>query len=685
MTVRFLGSDGNVYPITRYHTGTAPPPIKNLENPLGEYAMEEEVDADGKSHASIAEPVQDVVWDKGWLYDVNALEPVFFPGSDNRRESKEVPAPLRRLVYQMQGQIVTAEDKQAIMNNYTNEVRPDAVLCTCAACNIRRYSNVAPNGWSNLPAKASMQVLSDRKANATSVQELRTIWTEMNTYEGEPYFLTALADLDVLQLDEDELEHYDRLPDMYQPALSTHLHGDTRYHLHTEFVQKDPQGDSYAWICDRCHTAIIDGVVPPISLAGGRDFGRPDRIVYVDNHGIKCNGLPSLGLLEMLMLCSVRAFGVLASLSTTAGSYSMKALVGHIICFPIDLLEKAGHILIPKAEKALPKKARYILPNLNGIPEIFRVTFLGPDATFREKHLCPVTGFISCMNVSSEKVGHWCRAMKALAPEPDRIEVDEVDLEARVQAMQTEIMCRIHIGEDPDDRALHDAVKSNVAAQPVEIGEDGNLILFADSLFLTARVSNESENLMKILKSLKKIDPAKKQGEEKKDTDGMDSDGCEKSKESTSSNSEVGRDSDAPSLSNSESDEDDTGGPAPLGTFSMDSDDDRENIRVETGTTPLSMFAEDRALWYGQYPQIFFLGRGLHSKKAKSEEKEDDSDLENAKPRFKVKKYVGPLQTEENLHLIYQANTMAAKNPFLTFHMFDFKSITSVLNQSAEK
>jgi hypothetical protein len=362
---RFLGPDGNVYPITRVHIGSTAPPMK--DNPMGDYTMD---DADANIMADTVPAIPEnnavnVVFDKGWLY---ASQPLFFPGPDNKDAIHEVPSPLRRLVHQMQEQHVTAEDKQSIMNNYNREVRPDAVLCTCASCNIRRYSNVAPNGWSNLPAKATMQVLSDRKANATSVQELRAIWTEMNLYEGESYHLMALLDLAILQLDEDDLAYYESLPDMYQAALSTHIHNDVRYHLHTEFVQKDPQGVSYAWICDRCHTAILNKVVPPISLAGGRDFGRPDRVVYVNTEGIRCVGLPSLNLLEMLTLCSLRAFGSLISLTTAAGSFSMKALVGHIICFPIDLLAKTGSILIPKAEAALPKKKRYVLPNLNGIP-----------------------------------------------------------------------------------------------------------------------------------------------------------------------------------------------------------------------------------------------------------------------------------------------------------------------------
>ena len=40
---------------------------------------------------------------------------------------------------------------------------------------------------------------------------------------------------------------------------------------------------------------------------------------------------------------------------------------------------------------------------------------------------------------------------------------------------------------------------------------------------------------------------------------------------------------------------------------------------------------------------------------------------------------------EENIHLLYQANTMCAKNPFMVFHMFDFMTIASVLSQTAAR
>jgi hypothetical protein len=114
-----------------------------------------------------------------------------------------------------------------------------------------------------------------------------------------------------------------------------------------------------------------------------------------------------------------------------------------------------------------------------------------------------------------------------------------------------------------------------------------------------------------------------------------------------------------------------------------DAGDHAQNIEVKTGTTPLSMFAENRDLWYGQYPHIFLLGRGLNSKEPKNLEKEEGA--EDSDPKFKVKKYIGPLKMEENLHLLYQANTLCAKDPFMVFHMFDFMSIASVLSQSAAR
>ena len=91
-----MGPDNNVYPITGVHIGSTAPPMKY--NPLGDYTME---DADENTAADtlLANNPVNVVFDKGWLFDVNASEPLFFPGPDNREQHHDVPAPLRRLVH----------------------------------------------------------------------------------------------------------------------------------------------------------------------------------------------------------------------------------------------------------------------------------------------------------------------------------------------------------------------------------------------------------------------------------------------------------------------------------------------------------------------------------------------------------------------------------------------------------
>jgi hypothetical protein len=191
--------------------------------------------------------------------------------------------------------------------------------------------------------------------------------------------------------------------------------------------------------------------------------------------------------------------------------------------------------------------------------------------------------------------------MKALAPEPDLIEVQEVDLEARVQSMQMEIMSRIHIGEDPNDKALHNTVKSDVTSQPLEMSEDGNLILLGDSRFLTSRLPGESENLMKVLTALKKIDPAHTQERKEDDaeSDGHEPMNWKRRPVGGGPDSEAGHESDVPSTPYSLDDDSPAHSPK-MGTYTMDSnDDERQNIQVETGTTPLSMFAETKELWYG--------------------------------------------------------------------------------------
>jgi hypothetical protein len=62
----------------------------------------------------------------------------------------------------------------------------------------------------------------------------------------------------------------------------------------------------------------------------------------------------------------------------------------------------------------------------------------------------------------------------------------------------------IYMGENPVDKALHETVKSDVASQPLAISEDGDVVLLGYFRFLTARITVESDNLMKILTALKR-------------------------------------------------------------------------------------------------------------------------------------------------------------------------------------
>ena len=466
-----------------------------------------------------------VIWDNGWLWKTYAEEPLFFPGPDNPDAVDEIPAPLRRLVHQIQEQVITSDDKDAIMKAFYREVRPEAVLCSCGACNIRKYSNVSHDGRSNAPDPPSAQTLADRKYSAESVRELREVLTETSLYHGERYHLMQLADLHVLKLNETALAYYGSLPEIYQPALSTHLEDGVRYHLHSQYIQQDEAGNSVTWICDRCHSDIQSEKVPEISLAGGRDFGRPDRIQCVDTNGLSVMGLPALTILEILVLSSVRAFAILVSLTTGAGKASGKALVGHCIYFPISAFLEASKILVHIDERKKKKKVRYILPILDGVPEILRVTFLGPEATFKEKNLSPMTGFIHVVNVSANKISHWCRAIKALAPDPEAVEFDETDLQARLDSVRDAILDQTHIGEHADDKALYHALESDVAAHPFPVdagpamaagsGEEEGKILFGDGRYIMDRNDAASESLKNIFAGLKKNNSPKKTGEQR--------------------------------------------------------------------------------------------------------------------------------------------------------------------------
>ena len=675
-----------------------------------------------------------VVWDKGWLWKPYAEEPVFFPGPDNPGALDEIPAPLRRVVHQIRAQLISRDDKDRIMKVFYREIRPGAVLCTCGACNIRRYSNVSQDGRRNLPDPPSAQMLADRKYYADSVQELREVLTEMSLYHGERYHLMPLAELDILRLDESTLAYYESLPEIYQPALSTHLEDGVRYHLHSQFIQKDETGASATWICDRCHSDITNEKVPEISLAGGRDFGRPDRIKYVDRNGLTVMGLPDLTILEILVLSSVRAFAVLISLTTGAGKASLKALVGHCIFFPISAFIEAFKMLVPGDERKKRKKVRFVLPNLDGVPEILRVTFLGPAATFKERNLSPMTGFIHVVSVCANKISHWCRAIKALAPDPDAVELDETNMQARLDAVRQEILDQTHIGEHDDDKALYHAVESDVAAHPLSLdsdflvmpgsGEDQGKILFGDGRYMVDRRDAAADSLKNIFAGLKKIIPNKATAD--KDDKHSDSDSDDEAMADTDSKTDKARvskrnkqqsdsddmnivssddetqsgahggsktDKSARKNKNGENDSPKDDSSKKIGDFIWDDrpaspdlppnlpDDsagsDTRDINVVTGNLPLCMFTECRSLYYGAFPTRFLLGRGLRGNGNPKGNDEQDALTKN--------KYDGPLKKVELDHLFYQSDNRFSNDPFFLWAAYDQQHISIILSQSAAR
>ena len=561
---------GNVYPITQIHTGCYCPPEKDFEinvlytdnkmeisedekdsqaslsdkSDLGTFNLEsfpppeyenmilceKDDNINAKGHDSpmsteipiIMSPVstKQSVTNKShpvqtqflhsWLNNVYAIEPVFFPGKDNKHEIHQVPAPLRQLVHELNKHIVTEEDKQAILKSFRKEMRLDGVLASCGACGIRKYSNVRHDGKDVLPPKASVQDISNKKILATSTKQLQDILKEFLFYEGEKYHLMLLSDLSILQLDDADLEAYNNIPEMYKPAVSTYLDVDTstRYHLHSEFIQLNDSNKKCVWICDSCHCEIQNEKIPEISIAGKRDFGRPDRVIirYELLNEIRTPVyLPDLSILEMLVLSSARPFGVLISLTTSTGMVSGDALVGHVIIFSIDSLSKVTDVLIPSKKKIETKNAKHTIPsNLDEIPEILHVTFLGKEPTFLERVMTPLSGFVYDLSVKSEKILPWCHFIQAFYP--DEIVVDDSNLQTRLDNVRETIMNKAHIGEDAIDKEMYETLESQHARPPIKV--EPNKTMLGDARYMHDSSSiDDKDATVKILTALKKFVP----------------------------------------------------------------------------------------------------------------------------------------------------------------------------------
>ena len=644
------------------------------------------------AHILIHETRVKVKWDCGWLWDENASELVFFPGPDNRQAIHQIPAPLRRLAHQINCNKVTPAEKNAIMESFNREHRSDAVLCTCGSCGIRKYSNVRHDGRDVLRPKQSIQTLSGKKILADSIKELQEILKEVLLYEGEKYHLMLLSELSILELDEDALVAYNKLENMYKPAVSTYSEAGIMYHLHSDFIQKNEKGQSCVWICDSCNSDIVNNIVPELSIAGKRDFGRTDRVIIGEKivSGVTTPiYLPKLSILELLVLSSARPFGVLISLTTNSGGIpSGKALLGHVIFFAIDALSKSCDILMPSHQGKKAANGKHTIPaNLDGIPDILKLTFLGTEAAFEQKILNPMTGIVWDLSVDAKKILPWCKYLRAF--KPDLIEIDEIDMQGKLDSVRSKIMENAHVGSNEIDKEMYHNLESNHAAAPIQVKEGETL--FGDARYLMERNISKGGSLdnstQDVLAALKQIVPKKPDNKKfnKSDDDAGDDDGSDKVSNPDSDDIVMkDKDKTVDDQENKMSDDDViTGKSDDADSQPANSTDQSKKkiieIIVDQSTIPLSMFTQRSEIFYWAFPTLFPLQKGLGC--------EDTDSLQTVlcEPTKREKKNNGPLSAKEKDHLLHQFNKKITEDPFLPWALYDADHILKVLGQSSSR
>ena len=137
------------------------------------------------------------------------------------------------------------------------------------------------------------------------------------------------------------------------------------------------------------------GMLPPLSLANGVDFGSAARI-----------GLVDMTLAEKLVVAKARLFAVVVKLRPGSGSGSQQALKGHVIAF-----DSPG-----------PEVACALYPRLHRLADSISVQFVGSKGQLQAS----MRRALGCtdLQVRPAVVYAWLRALKALHPEYRDIEID---------------------------------------------------------------------------------------------------------------------------------------------------------------------------------------------------------------------------------------------------------------------
>lgn len=190
---------------------------------------------------------------------------------------------------------VSDEENCACVQRFQAALSPTAPLLACGACGQRRFEHTA----------------------------------------SEMYTTRRLADLPPLQYTHAETHAFILREEAWKQMKSVYYAGGQRYHVHPELVTPSAANEPSTPICKDCDGYLQKCRRPPLSIAGGVDYGVWKRC-----------GLRQPSPIESLLLAKHHLYIVVLKMAATAaaqaGGAVQSAMRGHTIAFPHDAPHQAA-------------------------------------------------------------------------------------------------------------------------------------------------------------------------------------------------------------------------------------------------------------------------------------------------------------------------------------------------------
>jgi hypothetical protein len=236
--------------------------------------------------------------------------------------------------------------------------------------------------------------------------------------------------------------------------------------------------NNFATLCGSCYQQICrpTPIVPNYSIASGIDFGNPERI-----------GLPTLTLIEELLLAQSRLYVSIVKLIGNKLSERQSAKRGHVITFP----QPDGPTKLTELQR-MNSEEMEDYPRIKNLSEFISVVFVGTRLQF-EALVQSRFSDVRELRVRVEVVYQWLHALKHLNPLYRNVNVVETNaMHDALNLISSDLLKNVTLVDNETDiridRILTPEGTTYVPAEEVNHICDSSLDQTLPSSFLTRSI-----------------------------------------------------------------------------------------------------------------------------------------------------------------------------------------------------